>query len=509
MTFQFYCARDSTESSPPIAITVLLYTKTLELKAFKSWSWEILCLLVYLVLTTDQLFVRPIIGLADNGDFPKVLAPRNVCDPDKEKDAFAYVYPRYVIRFNCHWDSRLSSSESVFVILLKLFAKWSGKGSFAITGVGKAHLVLVLAALIILLWSLHDTRPAFRFGLPPLVILIFSDVAYVSYLNSFYMDAASLVFLLPTVALAAAWILRPRLWLAAAFGVSGALFGLSKTQHAITGFFLACLAAWFAVRAFRQTGEGRRSGYCWAVSAVAVAAATAGIIALTPDDYKAEPLYSLVFARILPDLPQRVQVETLSELGLPEAYVEYSGTHAYSKDAPVMQQEWRDEFIQQFSYTSLGRFYIRNPDVLFHLLGRVLKDEVHDIRPGNMGNYERQDGFPPNTLAHRFDGWSSLRSRLLDTFPAHLVAFYALMAMGSLLCLFRANWSARWPLYPLVLVLTASGVVEFLFPILLDGTETSRHLFLFHVITELLIFCGYAAVLSLLPSRPRAVPRTV
>jgi hypothetical protein len=39
--------------------------------------------------------------------------------------------------------------------------------------------------------------------------------------------------------------------------------------------------------------------------------------------------------------------------------------------------------------------------------------------------------------------------------------------------------------------------MEFLFGVLLDATETARHLFFFHVITDVLIVCAVAAALSL------------
>jgi hypothetical protein len=119
-----------------------------------------------------------------------------------------------------------------------------------------------------------------------------------------------------------------------------------------------------------------------------------------------------------------------------------------------------------------------------------------------MGNYARNEGFPPYTLSHRFTWWSSFRARMLSAFPWHVVIFYAIMGAGSFLCLFRKTWAELWPLYPPVLLLTISGTVEFLFPVLLDGTETSRHLFLFHVITEVLNVCAFAALLCLFVKRP-------
>jgi hypothetical protein len=223
--------------------------------------------------------------------------------------------------------------------------------------------------------------------------------------------------------------------------------------------------------------------------------ATTLIIALTPQDYRAEPFYSLIFYRILPGLEN--PREALNQLGLRKSDVSYSGTHSYSQGAAVVDPGWRQEFIARITYRRLASYYLGNPSVLLDLLERGLLDDASGIRPGNIGNYQRKDGFPPFALARRFDWWSNLRSRLLRVFPAHVALFYAAMSLGSLLCLWRGTWAARWPLYPLALLLAASGVVEFLMSVLLDGTETARHLFLFHVITELLVILAFPVVLNM------------
>ena len=445
-------------------------------------------MIVYLAIAATQLFVRPIVGMADNGDFPKILAPRDICDPDHERDAFAYVYPAYIIDRECRWDGHMVSSETIFVQILKKIAMWDYRRSIRITGAGKAHLPLVLAALMILLWALHRTPRMIRFGLPPFALLIFSDVAYVAYLNSFYMDAAALVFLLPSVALAAAWVLRPRAWIAVAFGVVGALLALAKTQHVPVAVFLACVAIWYAARS-------RSYRWYWAAGAAVMTLASAAAIRVVPSDINAEPLYNLIFFRMLPNSPHPVQ--TLSDLGLPQSDLVYSGTHAYVKGSPAQDDDWRADFSRRVTFSLLALYYLQHPQVLQSQLSWGL-GEVSGIRP-NIGNYQRKDGFPPFTQAHRFDWWSNLRSWLLRLWPAHVVIFYLVMGLGSLVCSLRQEWAARWPLYPLVMVLAAGGTAEFLTSVLFDCVETSRHLFLFHVITELLILCALAALLETLP----------
>lgn len=469
-----------------------------------GWYWEAICLLTYLLLAGSQLFVRPIIGLADNGDFPKALAPYSLCDPDNQRDLFAYAYPGFIVSPACRWEPDLPSTELLVVRLAKMFARWEGQRSFSVTRIGSIHLAILAAAWIILLWGLHESAPWLRFGLPPAIILVFSDVGYVAYLNSVYMDAASLVFLLLTAACAGTWVLRPRPWVAEALGVAGVLMALSKTQHAITSYFLAGAIAGFAVEVFRRRTGHKRTGWLLAAAAAATAIAATITVALTPKDYKVEPLYSVIFSRMNPLLADRSRA--LAELGLPEADRKYFGTHAYSESSPVLNTEWRAQFNGEIQYRRLLTYYLRHPRLTLHMLEGATHEELPGIRPGNLGNYLRKDGFPPGTLAQEFGWWTHLRAWLIWKFPIHIFLFYPAMWLIAVVCCFRPTWAARWPMYPMVMALSAAGVLEFLFAVLLDGTETARHLFLFHVITELLILCAAAGILSILAARRAGRP---
>src|SRR5689334_1390727 len=106
-------------------------------KLLQGWYWEAFCLLLYLALAVSQLFVKPIIGVAPNGDFPKVLGPLGICDPDRERDIYAYVTPRYIIDPNCFYDPRVPSSETLVARINKLGAEWKDRKSIGIIGAGK------------------------------------------------------------------------------------------------------------------------------------------------------------------------------------------------------------------------------------------------------------------------------------------------------------------------------------------------------------------------------------
>jgi len=347
----------------------------------------------------------------------------------------------------------------------------------------------VLVALAILLWALHESRPIFRYGLPALIILIFSDVAYVAYLNSFYMDAAAMVFLLLTTSLACAAILRPRAWIAIAFGIAAVFFIASKSQHALLGPMLAALEACLCFRSSKTTAR------LWMASAIAALVATAVMMTLTTAEYRTYPLYNLIFYRLAKPSPN--PIGTLEELGLPSTYLPLVGTHSYSPDVPSSDAKWEAQFLSRTSYFKLAAYYLKHPQVAFDRICETLSVDAAGIRPGNLGNYRQQAGYPPGALCHHFAAWSDMRSWLFRTLPIHAVVLYLLAGAGCIWCLFRPAVAAEWPLYPVCLILVVCGAVEFVCAALLDCLETARHLFLFHVITDMLIVFTVASLPNL------------
>jgi hypothetical protein len=114
-----------------------------------------------------------------------------------------------------------------------------------------------------------------------------------------------------------------------------------------------------------------------------------------------------------------------------------------------------------------------------------------------MPNFREEDGIPAGTLATRFSLWSSLRSGLLRIVPYHVFLFY-LAPWIAVLSAWRYKIAGmKWPVMPVALALSAAGMLEFAMASLTDALDIARHLFMFHVITELLILLTVAGLLSL------------
>jgi len=170
----------------------------LEKSVIKGSEWLALLLAAAAIIT--QSFVPPIVGIANNGDFPKIIGQFDVGSPSDAKDSFRFVDTKYVVDSRYHYESRFYSSEVfLFEAALGLNSVFGRPGVLDLRLMGAVHAALFLLAFYLFLPLVRLLSMALRLVVFFVVLLIFTDVMYVSYFNSFYMDTAALLFLLLSV----------------------------------------------------------------------------------------------------------------------------------------------------------------------------------------------------------------------------------------------------------------------------------------------------------------------
>jgi hypothetical protein len=458
---------------------------------------ELLCLAVFAAVLAAQLLVPPFIGLANNGDFPKVTGRFSLGPTSGWWENFYYFTAEYVRDEKYRWESDILSSELILAgAAVKMAGVFSRAGTFDIRYLGLIHSVLLLIAYGCLLIALRPQPPWVRVLVAGIVLFVFSDVAYVSYFNSFYSDTSALLGLLMTVAAAICLIsIRESRPLVMAVMTAGALLlATSKAQHGI----LAPLVAGIIVLACRRHGPRmRRAG---AVSAVAVLAAAALTYAATPNSYRAQALFNLVFHQ-LPRHSANFSAD-LEELGVEPGARRFSGMHAYSPGSPAQDPRWLEDFYRSSGYGRLALFYLRHPRRALTILAADLKEHAFRIRPHNLSNFRRVDGHPPGALTRRFALWSDLRANAFLLWPYHVVWWLVAAAAGAAVVLRRSISVVNRDLARICLCVVAMSGLEFGLASLADAAETYRHLLLFHGLTDVSICFGGAFVAAGLAGRP-------
>ena len=439
-----------------------------------------------------QLFVPPFTGIADNGDLGKVSGHLALAPADRGQSNFLFFQPDYIHAARYYWDSPYSSSEMVLGwIALQLSGATGEDAHFDIRWVGAVHAAIFLAAFALLL---THRRPLVACA----AILIFTDVCYAAYWNSFYMDAAALCGLLLSVA-AACWIAvaeEPSPASIMVCALAGVLLGTTKTQHALWGWIPAVFLAATALRCRRTLTRAMAL-----VCGVAVLGSGVLLLATADPTNRAQALFNKLFFQVgvAPG-----GAETLRELGVRPEEMRYIGTHSYMADSPASNRAWVEAFYTRTTYPRLAAWYLRHPGRTATTMWNALADDGPEMRQNNLSNFRRQDGHPPHARTSRFALWSSLRVALMRHWPWHLPLWYALFAAGAMAVLAAPRSAAERRLAWVAMGVVVLGLGEFAVAALADCLETGRHLLLFQACTDLTFCFAVGWLAARFPRHPGA-----
>lgn len=450
----------------------------------QRWSGPLLIALFAICLIL-QVLVRPAVGLSNNGgDFPKMagvfgLGPEvGTWESHKQYGEFLYHYVR-ADRFNYNRDfhtAEFVSSEYLLIKLARGMQRFFQPGPrFDIRWLGGAGGIFLLLAIGIWIYALPPGPWRILGGL--FVILVWTDVAYVQYLNSFYMDTPAMIFLVLSVAAGLHVARHPNSRVFALLMAAAAvLFAVSKSQHSLPAFLFIPL---FAAYVFWSCDRVVRT--VWIAASVLLAIGATFVLRRNTDYYRSIPVYTIVFSRLAPLAPDPLRA--LQELGLGKAELPLLHTYAYQPQAPMGDVKWALQFYARCNYSTLLRYYLRHPSVPARFIYENLSVDAPYIRP--WANLSPEDGFPLDSQATHFTRWTDLRSFLFRHAPWHVIILALVTLAGALWLLLRSPGDRMFA--SLVLLVQAIAAVECATTSLADSAETSRHLFLFHVATEISI----------------------
>ena len=441
-------------------------------------------LALFAVALAIQLFVPPIVGLADNGDFSRVASPLGIFPPEELGDSafFSWIVPQYrfdVGRIWLHGLCCYSSQTGLAIAALPVGLAASAPGRFDLRATGLVNGLALLAAMALLLLELRPLPAPLRILGGLLLVLVFSDVSYVSFLNSFYTEPAALISLLTALALALrlARTPDPPAWLVAGFFFASALFVTSRPQNALFGFFLAALG-WRVVR-YETNGRHRRRlvalaafGLC--VASVAYSRSTSPLLRRTF-------LFNAVFRQLLPDSPDPRR--DLATLGLPPDYARFVGVSAFSPDSPVQDENFQRVF-GKVRYRTLAGFYVARPARIRRALVRGA-GEVFHVRPFGVGNFAQATGKPARTTSESFSAWSGTKARLAPGRVGFVLAWGIVSLAAAIHLRWKGTTRALRAIGEIWIALVLVAGFQFAVPSVMTGAESRRSFLLFNALFDL------------------------
>ena len=480
---------------------------------------EAVAMLALILLVSTQLMWPPMIGLADNGDFGRMIKWGALNHLEDARDDIYFNWTNREYKFVANPGATRGlwlSSEVVFVKVAATLGYWFISDQlFDLRVLGLIHILAFTLSFWILMRGLATGgRAGFsRLFFVLWFVLIFCDLNYTLYFHSFYTEPATLIFLLATVGSGLYLLKQKRQSIAILlmfFACSWLLVGV-KTQNLI----FAPAIAFFGLRLL-QSERDRRRRIATLSCALVVALLSVAEYALTPVSLKNSSKYNAVFFGALMGAPDPRR--DLMDLGLSEEYYALAGTNYHQPGLPlyVKSIEFEEGYYRKISFLKILFFYLKRPG---RFLGKIQEslDRGYVPRPEYTGNFEKASGEKPGGQSRRWNFWGLFKKRY---FPKSVWFFAAyLIATGSLIFVAwrrsedadqRLVWEfyfALWMTIPVTLVT----------PILGDGySDFERHMFSFNVLMDLslLLLFGHMTAFTFRRlirrlNRPRKLGREV
>lgn len=460
----------------------------------KYWV-EFAAALTVIVVLTSVLTLRPIIGVADNGDFARIMNSTGLSylSAVPEDRYFGFVNRLYQTSFILPFGGGYLSTQIPLVLLAVYLSKTATGGDlFDIRFLGMLYIVILAVAVFLAVRSIRrHTRLAALFAIPVL-LLVFCDIGYTSYFNSLYGEPVTFVFLLlmAGAALSVSAGERWSRWMLVLLCTAAFFFAGAKIQNSPAGLLAALLCirlAWL-----QKDRLWRRIGLLLAIS---VAVVSLACFTGVSKEIRVCNKYQSVFFGVLRGSPD--PSGDLEELGLDPSLAVLAGTDYFRSEYPVdiRSAEFKNMLYDKVGYVQIARFYFRHPDRLLKKLEYAAGNGFR-LKQG-FGNYEKYSGVRYKQTTNLFGFWSDFKLQVLpNTLPFVFLFFMAVFLILAFEYRKAENPRRRFLLEFFGFV-AITGAMQFVLPVVADGeADLSKHLFLFNTCFDLLFTAGLAYVVQ-------------
>ena len=437
----------------------------------KPGRFEIAVLALFLAVGIYRLFIPPLIGIADNGDFARLRYPNGISRiPAEDQDQrFNYFYSKYAIVpepevgiYYFHTSSHLFVGAARWLNVLLI-----SPDIFDIRVLGALYLACFLLGIYLILIFTRRFAFHWRCLIAAALFGMYTDTAYMAYFNSFYSEPTALVALILIVGCSLLLMTRRAGFpaLAGYFAVAGLLVTAKPMYVPFAGLFIP-----FGIYLTRFVSFKFRHGFTVAVSSVLLMLAI-GYQAITPEWLRMKASYIAIFSILLPDSPDP-ESDVLA-LNLKPEWIRYIGTTPYDADGPVeTDAEFRKEFTNRVRTITIPKFLLQHPAQLYRVASHIAPQLVTTL-PIYAGYYEISNGKPPRSKPPA--PWSGIRATL---FPASLwlLILYFVSGVVAFGMSFRKRQTEliRGTLL-LYSLLVAFGAIIFLLPIVTMAWIDTRY----------------------------------
>lgn len=442
------------------------------------------------LLVTVMLFTPPYLGMSDDGSFSRIMNSVGIYAEDDSAEELTYNYylKDYVISRRTT-TAPVSSTVLFARAALMLDNLITRDGSFDMRFLGLIYTVFFLLGLYLLIRNALERVNGFSEGVSIAVlgVVIFTDVAYVTYFCSFYSEPVMIISLMLCTgsALSLSREGHDLLWLLV-FLASGLALTFAKCQCAIAGLFLS----WLPMRMIFI-----KKSVLWKIACVFVASALLfGAVCSYKMSYNDFTLSSKFHAMTRGVLFQATDPpQALGEFGIDSSF-EVLADVSSNDEYPFTQPDneyLQDNFYGKYDSFSVALYYARHINAMFAMLDIAVRSSMNQ-RKDFSGNYELSTGHMPKAKSLFWSAWSSYKT---NSAP-QTVGFLIILIAGAVIVFHkqlktskRRGDSRAFMILTMLLIVTLIGVSQAVIAIVNSGdAELQNRTFLLCMTIDLLIF---------------------
>lgn len=395
------------------------------------------------ILSILMLFVPNYLGVADDGSLTKVMNSAGLNYIQKDVDE---IYNNYFIRTYTNVLSdyqKATKTVSSHIIIVKA-AVWldnviTRDKYFDMRFLGLIYTLIYAPALWLFVKQACARMKRFSEGIViGLVgILMFADISYITYFNSFYPEA--LWFIAFMYCIGGALAFQEDNSVGKDFAclmlilLSALVLISSRQQCAIIGILVA-------VYILKLMFIRRHWLWSFACVSFAVLLMFASLICMMhlDSDFDQRSKFHAMTRGVL--FQSKDPSKTLEEFGIASSYemLTDASSYDYLPLVKAYNTEVLDEgFYSKYSIMDIFTFYVKHPGELFSMLDVAVKASF-SIRRSYCGNYEMSVGLPPQAKSLFWSGWSTFKDN-----SAPKTIGYVIILVAGIIMLFGKSYSLR------------------------------------------------------------------
>jgi hypothetical protein len=444
--------------------------------------------IVVFMITVIALFTPPYIGMADNGDYARILNGLYVKDADYTSQYFGYFVKTFgIFQYYNENSASIFSTQTFFmkaaILINQLFYR---EDTFDIRFQAGMYLILYVGAIYLLVEALTwKLSRKLGYVMAAIVIFILGDTGYTAYFSSFYGESVVLIMSVYMVSFGLL-LYRKRYndyLMMILFILSAMILTASKQQNAPVGMIATPIGVFFI---YIRKNTLYRS--ITSILLIALLGVGVGTYMLIPKEFVNINKYHAMTRGVLMGAvdPEK----TLKSFDIDKQYAILNETEYFDAYTTVNVESdiLQDEFYSKYGFVSILTYYMTHPNQAGQMLNLAARDGF-SIRPNAMGNYERSVGKPFGAQTVFFSGYSLLKKAIAPkTFGFVLLWILTILGLylPSFVMAIRTRLWRNAIRLPLIVMLIGIGLSGIFVSIIGAGdADLAKHEFLFTLIFDL------------------------